>query len=227
MALFASLYRPPPSWPTMTMAAQSVWGNYSLLLATTNASAASSPFTLTLLGSTRIALRATVAAFSPGTVVSVGGVACSSTRVSDDGTWLVTVTPPQERLCSSSGDCGYQARRQQTGRAAAGASDCPPAPPYACRPSRSPTQTRPPWLEGRHPCPSLLALAVPLPPPPWGSTGEPRWPAPPSAPALSHRQSCPSPPLLPGEKEQARRSRSSFRSRSRPLAAASACKRLV
>ena len=39
--------------------------------------------------------------------VSLGGVLCNGTAVSDDGLWLATTTPSQEQLCASSSGCGY------------------------------------------------------------------------------------------------------------------------
>jgi hypothetical protein len=68
-------------------------------------SASSRPFSVTFIGSTSLALRAASRAFSPLVSVTIGGVSCTDTVVSADGQWLVTRTPTQAQMCSSSGTC--------------------------------------------------------------------------------------------------------------------------
>ena len=91
---------------TFVFSVQRIWDSVALPVASNVSS--SSSFSLTLVGSTRIALRSSIVAFANGTTVSIGGVMCTSTRVSDDGLWLVTITPSQAQLCADGIDCGYK-----------------------------------------------------------------------------------------------------------------------
>jgi len=71
------------------------------------------PFTLTLSGSARLVLRGPSGArsFASGvTNVTLGGVPCNISAVSDDGGWVIIDTPAALVLCGSAArDCGYVA----------------------------------------------------------------------------------------------------------------------
>jgi hypothetical protein len=75
-----------------------VWGGTSLPTSPT-------PFSLTVVRSTVLVLRASRPAFAPGVSVSIGNVTLSGTAASSDGFWLVTRTPALSQICDTSGSC--------------------------------------------------------------------------------------------------------------------------
>lgn len=98
------------SYPDAVLAAaRAAWGGralpaptYDSAAAILSGSAAVTPFTLTLLGSATLVLRARVAAFAPGATVYIGNATSSNTLVSEDGMWLVTMVRSGSRVTSRS-----------------------------------------------------------------------------------------------------------------------------
>jgi len=90
---------------TFLLAAESIWGGYNL-----STESRAPAFSLTLFSRTRLVLRSTQLAFTQNVSVSIGGVVCNETAVSEDGQWLAFVTPDQGEVCKSGGPaCAYAA----------------------------------------------------------------------------------------------------------------------
>jgi len=94
-------------------AARALWGNVTLPNASASPEGATypAPFTLTLVGASRVILRYAggYASFATNlSTASLGGVPCRVSAVSEDGAWAVLDTPSSEQLCAGNAiDCGY------------------------------------------------------------------------------------------------------------------------
>ena len=87
-------------------AAQAAWGSTAL---PENGLGGASSYVLSVPPAAVLVLRARRRAFAPNaTNVSLGGVPCGATVVSDDGRWVAFATPPPAALCNGSltGECG-------------------------------------------------------------------------------------------------------------------------
>lgn len=89
-------------------AIQTTWGGVNV------SEVSSAPFSLTLSSATPIVLRSSRRSFSTETSITVGGIRCNSTAVSENGEWLAAIAPGPADVCAAAGrsnaqtgDCSY------------------------------------------------------------------------------------------------------------------------